>query len=149
MLITYYLHDQKFIYILPEHDPRPWASICLLLLLSSSLTTTTTFLCLCCVRQPKQNSGLAVLPDECLELICKSCSKLRYPYCFRILRFGKNGTLVSLSATRKAKKGRKFFVVLLVYDQGYYSTINNSHIHRLSSSHISFQQASVHLWVPF
>jgi len=30
------------------------------------------------------------------------------------LRFGKNGTLVSLSATGKAQKGRKFFVVLLM-----------------------------------
>jgi hypothetical protein len=31
------------------------------------------------------------------------------------LRFGKNGTLVSLSATGKAQKGRKFFVVLLMW----------------------------------
>jgi hypothetical protein len=28
--------------------------------------------------------------------------------------WGKNGTLVSLSATGKAQKGRKFFVVLLM-----------------------------------
>jgi hypothetical protein len=31
------------------------------------------------------------------------------------LRFGKNGTLVSLSATGKAKKGRKLFEVLLMH----------------------------------
>ena len=89
-------------------------SICLLLLLSSSLTTTTTFPCLCCVQQPKQCSELAVLPDKCLELICKSCFKLWSPHGFRILTFGKNGTLVSLLASRKAQKGRKFFVVLLM-----------------------------------
>ena len=106
-LTTYYPHDQKFIYILPKHGSRPWASICLLLLLSSSLATTT-FLRLCCVQQPKQNSELAVLADKCLEPICKSCSKLRSPYGFIILRFGKNGTLVSLSATGKAKKAESF-----------------------------------------
>jgi len=110
----YYLHDQTFIYILPKHGSRPWARICVLLLLSSSLTTTTTFLRLCCVQWPKQSSGLTVLPDKCLELICKSCSKLWSPYGFRILRFGKNGTLVSLFATGKAQKGRKFFVFLLM-----------------------------------
>ena len=79
------------------------------------LTTTTTFPRLCCVQRPKQSSGLAVLPDKCLELICKSCSKLWSPYGFRILRFGKNGTLVSLLASGKAQKGRKFFVILLMY----------------------------------
>jgi len=30
------------------------------------------------------------------------------------LRFGKNGTLVSLPASGKAQKGNKFFVVLLM-----------------------------------
>jgi hypothetical protein len=39
---------------------------------------------------------------------------LRSPYGFIILTFGKNGTLVSLSATGKAQKGRKFSVVLLM-----------------------------------
>jgi len=36
--------------------------------------------------------GLAVIPDKCLELICKSCYRLWSPYGFRILRFGQNGT---------------------------------------------------------
>ena len=113
-LTTHYLHDQKFICILSKHGPRPWASICLLLLSSLLLTTRTTFPHLCCVEWPKWNSGLAVLPDECSELICRSCSKLWFPYGFRILIFWENGILVSLLATGKAKKGRKFFVVLLM-----------------------------------
>ena len=118
-LTTYYLHDQKFIYIPLEHGSRPWASICLLLLSSSSLTTTTTFPRLGCVQQPKQCSELTVLPDNCLDLICKSCFKLWFPHGFRILTFGKNGTLVSLSAIGKAQKGSKFFVVLLMWSPWY------------------------------
>ena len=110
----YYLHDQKFVYMLPKHGLRQWVSVCLLLLSSSLLTRIMTFLCLCYVQQPKRNSGLAVLPNKCLELICKSCPKLWFPYGFRILRFGENGTLVRLSATGNAKKGRRFFEVLLM-----------------------------------
>ena len=107
-LTTYYLHDQKFIYIAPKHGSRPWVSICFLLLLSLSLTMTMTFPHLCCVQWLKKSSGLAVSPDKCLELICKSCSKLWSPYGFRILRFGKNSTLVSMSATGKPKKAKSF-----------------------------------------
>jgi hypothetical protein len=72
------------------------------------------FPCFCCVQWPKQNSGPAVLLDKRLELLCNSYSKFWFLYDFWILRFGENGTLVSLSANGKAQKGRKFFVVLLM-----------------------------------
>ena len=103
-LTTYYLHDQKFIYILPEHGSRPWASICLLLLSSPSLTTITTFPRLCCVQRPKRTFGLAVLPDKCLEHICKSYPKLWFPYGFSILRIGNNGTTVNTLGKPKYKE---------------------------------------------
>jgi hypothetical protein len=41
------------------------------------------------------------------------------------LRFGKNGTLVSLSASGKAQKGNKFFVVLLMSSSNYLNTMGN------------------------
>jgi len=101
---------------------------------------TTTFPHLCCVQQPKQNYELAVLPDKGLEPIYKSCSKLRSPYGFIILRFGKNGTLVSLSGTRKAQKGRRFFVVLLMLCM--YHCLIMALVYKYSAMTLSYQMFS-------
>jgi len=89
------------------------------------------FVCCCCCHRHWQrqrhfrvyvvSSGLNKILSwqfyliSAFNLFCKSCSKLRSSYGFIILRFGKNGTLVSLSASGKAQKGNKFFVVLLMY----------------------------------